>query len=119
MDPILAFAMATALIVATPGPTVLLVITQAASHGPRSVLPLVTGVLLGDFTAMSLSLLGLGAMLATSATPVPGLQMGGGRLPSYTWACAYGAPRPMPPPYEAGARSAGARSCGAHSSSRP
>ena len=68
MDPILAFVMATALIVATPGPTVLLVITQAASHGPRSVLPLVAGVLLGDFTAMSLSLLGLGALLATSAT---------------------------------------------------
>jgi len=51
-----------------PGPTVILVIGQAISNGKKSVLPLVAGVLLGDFTAMSLSLLGLGAVLATSST---------------------------------------------------
>jgi len=51
-----------------PGPTVILVIAQAVSHGKKSVLPLVAGVLCGDFVAMSLSLLGLGAVLATSAT---------------------------------------------------
>jgi threonine/homoserine/homoserine lactone efflux protein len=45
-----------------------LVIAQAVSHGKKSVLPLVAGVLCGDFVAMSLSLLGLGAVLATSAT---------------------------------------------------
>jgi len=51
-----------------PGPTVILVVGQAISYGKKSVLPLVMGVLLGDFVAMSLSLLGLGAILATSAT---------------------------------------------------
>lgn len=51
-----------------PGPTVILVIGQALSHGKKSVIPLVAGVLVGDFVAMSLSLLGLGAILATSAT---------------------------------------------------
>ncbi|BBI50705.1 hypothetical protein HORIV_31260 [Vreelandella olivaria] len=51
-----------------PGPTVILVLGQAISHGKRSVLPLVSGVLLGDFVAMTLSLIGLGAVLATSAT---------------------------------------------------
>ena len=51
-----------------PGPTVILVIAQAVSHGKKSVLPLVAGVLCGDFVAMSLSLIGLGAVLATSAT---------------------------------------------------
>jgi len=51
-----------------PGPTVILVVGQAISHGKQSVLPLVMGVLLGDFVAMTLSLLGLGAILATSAT---------------------------------------------------
>lgn len=51
-----------------PGPTVILVTGQAISYGKKSVLPLVAGVLLGDFVAMSLSLLGLGAILATSAT---------------------------------------------------
>jgi len=51
-----------------PGPTVILVVGQAISYGKKSVLPLVMGVLLGDFVAMSLSLLGLGAILSTSAT---------------------------------------------------
>ena len=51
-----------------PGPTVILVIAQAVSHGKKSVFPLVAGVLCGDFVAMSLSLIGLGAVLATSAT---------------------------------------------------
>ena len=51
-----------------PGPTVILVLGQAISHGRRSVMPLVYGVLLGDFVAMTLSLIGLGAVLATSAT---------------------------------------------------
>jgi len=51
-----------------PGPTVILVVGQAIAHGKKSVIPLVAGVLCGDFVAMSLSLLGLGAILATSAT---------------------------------------------------
>ena len=51
-----------------PGPTVILVVGQAVNHGKKSVLPLVLGVLCGDFIAMSVSLLGLGAVLATSAT---------------------------------------------------
>jgi len=51
-----------------PGPTVILVVGQAITHGKKSVVPLVAGVLCGDFVAMSLSLLGLGAILATSAT---------------------------------------------------
>lgn len=51
-----------------PGPTVILVLGQAIRHGSKSVIPLVTGVFLGDFVAMTLSLIGLGAVLATSAT---------------------------------------------------
>ncbi|MRI33565.1 lysine transporter LysE [Endozoicomonas sp. OPT23] len=51
-----------------PGPTVILAMSQAMVHGKKSVLPLVAGVLAGDLTAMSLSLLGLGAILAASST---------------------------------------------------
>lgn len=51
-----------------PGPTVILVVGQAISHGKKSVIPLVSGVLLGDFVAMTLSLIGLGAVLAASAS---------------------------------------------------
>lgn len=50
-----------------PGPTVILVVGQAISHGKASVIPLVSGVLIGDLVAMTLSLIGLGAVLATSA----------------------------------------------------
>jgi threonine/homoserine/homoserine lactone efflux protein len=50
-----------------PGPTVLLVVSQALTSGRRSVLPLVAGVGLGDLLAMSLSFAGIGAVLATSA----------------------------------------------------
>jgi len=61
------FALASTLILIIPGPTIILVISQAVTHGRRSVVPLVIGVILGDLTAMTLSLLGLGALMATSA----------------------------------------------------
>lgn len=50
-----------------PGPTVLLVVSQALTSGRRSVLPLVAGVGLGDLLAMSLSFAGIGTVLAASA----------------------------------------------------
>jgi threonine/homoserine/homoserine lactone efflux protein len=63
-----AFTAASAVLLIIPGPTVLLVISYALGQGWRTVLPMTVGVALGDFTAMTLSLLGLGALLATSAT---------------------------------------------------
>jgi threonine/homoserine/homoserine lactone efflux protein len=62
-----AFALAAMVVLIIPGPTIILVISQAIAHGRRAVLPLVVGVTLGDFTAMTLSLLGLGAIMASSA----------------------------------------------------
>lgn len=61
------YILATTLILVLPGPTIILVVSQAVNHGKKSVIPLVTGVVLGDFTAMTLSLLGLGAIMSTSA----------------------------------------------------
>lgn len=63
----LAFVAASAVLLAIPGPTVLLVISYALGHGKRAAVATVTGVALGDFTAMTASMLGLGALLATSA----------------------------------------------------
>lgn len=62
-----AFFLAAMVLVIIPGPTIILVISQAIAHGRGSVLPLVVGVTLGDFTAMTLSLVGLGAVMASSA----------------------------------------------------
>ena len=63
-----AYVGAAMIILVIPGPTIMLVISQALVHGRRAVVPLVAGVSLGDFTAMTLSLAGLGAILAASAT---------------------------------------------------
>jgi threonine/homoserine/homoserine lactone efflux protein len=61
------YIFATTLILIIPGPTIILVVSQAVTHGRKSVVPLVAGVVFGDFTAMTLSLLGLGAIMTASA----------------------------------------------------
>ncbi|ACL56734.1 LysE family translocator [Methylobacterium nodulans] len=63
-----AFAGASAILLVIPGPTILLVVSYALGGGLRAALPAATGVALGDLTAMTLSMLGLGALLAASAT---------------------------------------------------
>jgi len=63
-----AFTAASMMLLIIPGPTVLLVVSYALGQGWRTALPMAVGVALGDFTAMTLSMLGLGALLATSAT---------------------------------------------------
>ena len=63
----LAFTAATAVLLVIPGPTILLVVSYALGQGMRTALPVAVGVALGDFTAMTLSMLGLGALLATSS----------------------------------------------------
>ncbi|WP_299872788.1 LysE family translocator [uncultured Cocleimonas sp.] len=64
----LAFITSIVVLFLIPGPIMILVVSESINNGKKSVLPLVSGVLLGGFIAMSLSLLGLGAILATSAT---------------------------------------------------
>jgi len=63
----LAFAAASAVLLIIPGPTILTVISYSMAHGRRANVPLVAAVALGDSTALVVSLLGLGALLATSA----------------------------------------------------
>ena len=63
-----AFAAASLVLLFIPGPTVILVVSYALTQGRRVALATAAGVALGDFTAMTLSLAGLGALLATSAT---------------------------------------------------
>lgn len=61
------FVAASAVLLAIPGPTVLLVISYALGHGRKAATSTVAGVALGDFTAMTASMLGLGMLLTTSA----------------------------------------------------
>ncbi|MEM6323532.1 MAG: LysE family translocator [Pseudomonadota bacterium] len=63
----IAFALASTIVVLIPGPNIVLTVNYAIRDGKRSGLATVPGVVLGAFIAMSLSLLGAGALLATSA----------------------------------------------------
>ncbi|MBC2883819.1 LysE family translocator [Ochrobactrum sp. CM-21-5] len=64
----LAFSAASIVLLIIPGPTVLLVVSYALGQGWKTAFPMAVGVALGDFTAMTLSMLGVGALLAASAT---------------------------------------------------
>lgn len=73
----LAFVAATSLLLVIPGPTILLVVSYALGQGWRAAAPMAVGVALGDLTAMTASLLGIGALLATSATLFTALKLVG------------------------------------------
>lgn len=64
----LAFAAASTALLLIPGPTVLLVLSYALSKGRSVAVASAAGVALGDFVAMTASLLGLGALVLASAT---------------------------------------------------
>ena len=63
----LAFALAAGIVLAIPGPTIMLVVGYALGAGKRTAWSTVPGVALGDFVAMTASLAGLGAVLSASA----------------------------------------------------
>jgi threonine/homoserine/homoserine lactone efflux protein len=68
LESYLAFTTATLVLLLIPGPTILLVVSYALGQGWRAALPTAIGTALGDFTAITLSLFGVGALLAASAT---------------------------------------------------
>lgn len=68
LDHLLAFVLASAVVLVIPGPTIVMVVSQALAHGRRAALASVIGVGLGDLVAASLSLAGVGALVAASAT---------------------------------------------------
>ena len=63
----LAFAMASTLLLVIPGPTIMLVLSYALTQGRRVAVASALGVAAGDLIAMTLSVIGLGALLLTSA----------------------------------------------------
>jgi threonine/homoserine/homoserine lactone efflux protein len=68
LDLWLAFVAASTALLLIPGPTVLLVLSYALSKGRSVAVASASGVALGDLVAMTASLAGLGALVATSAT---------------------------------------------------
>ena len=74
----LAFVAASVVLLVIPGPTILTVISYSVAQGKRANVPLVAAVALGDSTALVLSLLGLGALLAVSAFWFTAVKLAGG-----------------------------------------
>jgi len=68
LDLWLAFITASTALLIIPGPTILLVMSYALTQGKRVAVAMALGVALGDFVAMTASLLGLGALVLASAT---------------------------------------------------
>lgn len=73
----LAFVLTSLVVLIIPGPTILLVIGDALAHRGRSAFATVAGVAAGDLTAFTLSMAGLGAVLATSAALFTALKWAG------------------------------------------
>jgi threonine/homoserine/homoserine lactone efflux protein len=67
LDTWLAFVATSAVLLVIPGPTILTVISYSLAQGRQASVPLIIAVALGDSTALALSLLGLGTVLAASA----------------------------------------------------
>ena len=72
------FISASIVLLLIPGPTILTVISYSISHGYKAKLPLISAVALGDSTALALSLLGLGILLAESAFWFQAIKWAGG-----------------------------------------
>jgi len=64
----LLYVAAVALLVLSPGPTMLMCVTNALNHGPRRAMTSVCGSVSAVLLIMFLSVMGLGALLATSET---------------------------------------------------
>ena len=68
LDMWFAFILASSALLILPGPTVILVVSYALGRGRSTAWATIPGVLLGDLTSMTASLLGAGAILAASAS---------------------------------------------------
>ena len=91
----LAFTAAAAILLAIPGPTVL-IISYALGHGRKPAAAIVAGVALGDLTAMTASMAGLGAVLATSSDLFTTLRWVGGAYLVYLGVKLWRAPVSQP-----------------------
>lgn len=67
LDLWLTFTAATLVVLVIPGPTILLVLSYALTQGRRVAVGMALGVALGDFVAMTASLLGLGTLVMASS----------------------------------------------------
>jgi threonine/homoserine/homoserine lactone efflux protein len=90
----IAFVIAAEALLILPGPTDMVVVSYALTQGKRSAWASVPGVTLGDATALVLSMLGLGAVLMTSAELFNALKIAGAAYLIYLGIKTWRAPVP-------------------------
>ncbi len=73
----LLYVAAVALLILTPGPTMLMCMTNALNHGPRRAMTSVAGAVTAVLGVMLLSAMGLGALLAASETAFTAVKVAG------------------------------------------
>lgn len=73
----LLYVAAVALLIVTPGPTMLMCMTNSINHGPRRAMTSVAGAVTAVLCVMALSAMGLGALLATSETAFTAAKVAG------------------------------------------
>ncbi|HEY8050100.1 MAG TPA: LysE family transporter [Ramlibacter sp.] len=73
----LLYLVAVTLLIVTPGPTMLMTLTNSVNHGPWRALGSLSGALAANFAIMMLSALGLGALLAASEAAFTALKVAG------------------------------------------
>lgn len=100
-----AYAVAAATLILIPGPTSLFVLSQAVGVGTRSALLCLLGVAAGDGLAMSISFVGLGALLAASAELFTAMKIAGALYLFWLAWCMWRAPVVAPGTGPAGANS--------------
>ncbi len=73
----LLYLAAVALLILTPGPTMLMCMTNALNHGPRRAMTSVAGAVTAVLGVMVLSAMGLGALLAASEAAFTAVKFAG------------------------------------------
>lgn len=73
----LLYVAAVALLILTPGPTMLMCMTNALNHGPRRAMTSVAGAVTAVLGVMLLSAMGLGALLAASEAAFTAVKVAG------------------------------------------
>lgn len=73
----LLYLLAVTVLIVTPGPTMLMTLTNSVNHGPWRALSSLAGALAANFGIMMLSALGLGALLSASEAAFTVLKFAG------------------------------------------
>ena len=106
MDHVLAFTLASFIVIVVPGPSVLFVISRALAYGRRAALVTVLGGAVGSFVLAAAVAAGIGTIIQTSALVFTTVKLVGAAYLIYLGAKAFRKRRELRAAFEAGAGSA-------------